>query len=87
MNAWNYTPISHTHLHGVGLGKMKNLYRILVRKPEGKRSFRRSRHRCEDNIKMDLREIGWEVVDWSHLSQDRDQWQAPVSMAMNLQVT
>jgi hypothetical protein len=52
-----------------------NKYKILVRKPEGKRSLGTSRHRWEDNIRMDHREIGWKVVDWIHLAQDRDQWQ------------
>jgi hypothetical protein len=42
-------------------------------KPEGKRSLRRPRHRWEDNVRMDLREIGWEGVDWMHLAQDRNQ--------------
>jgi hypothetical protein len=51
---------------------MKNANRILVGKPEGKRLLGRPRHRWEDNITMDLREIGLEVVDWIHLSQDRD---------------
>jgi hypothetical protein len=66
--------------------EMRNAYNILVRKPARKRSFRRPRHIQEDNIKMDLREIGWEGVDWMHLAQDRDQWQALVNTATNLQV-
>jgi hypothetical protein len=66
--------------------KMRNLYRILVGKPEGKKPLIRSRHRWEDNIKMDLREIGLEDVDWTHLAQDRDWWQALVNMVMNLWV-
>jgi hypothetical protein len=48
----------------------------LVGKPEGKRSVRRPRCRWEDNIRMDLMELGWECVDWIHLAQDREQWQA-----------
>jgi len=56
----------------------------LVRKPEGKRPLGRPRRRWEDNIKMDLREIGWEDVDWIHLAQDRDQWRALVNTKMNL---
>jgi hypothetical protein len=47
---------------------------ILVRKPEGNVPLGRSRRRWEDNNRLDLREIGWEVVDWIHLVQDRDQW-------------
>jgi hypothetical protein len=54
------------------MGKMRNAYKILVRKPDGKRPLGRSRHRWEDNIRVDLREIGWKDVDWIHLAQDRD---------------
>jgi hypothetical protein len=50
------------------------------------REFRRSRRRREDNIRMDLMEIGWEGVDWIHLAQDRDQWRAVVNTVMNLRV-
>jgi hypothetical protein len=53
---------------------MRIVYRILIGKPEGKRPFGRRRHRWKDNVKMDLREIGWEGVDWIHLAQDRYQW-------------
>jgi hypothetical protein len=56
-----------------------------VGKPEGKRPLERLRHRWED-IKIDLREIGWIVVDWIHLAQDRDQWRALVNTVMNLRV-
>jgi hypothetical protein len=55
------------------MGEISNSYNILVRKLEGKRQLRRSRRRWEDNIRIDLREIVWEVVDWIHLAQDRDQ--------------
>jgi hypothetical protein len=65
---------------------MRNTYKVLVGRPEVKTPLRRSRHRCEDNIKMDLKEIGWEVVDWIHLAQDRIQCRAVVNMVMNLQV-
>jgi hypothetical protein len=58
----------------------------LVRKPEGKRSLERPRLRWVDNIKMDLREIGWDGRDWTELAQDRDQWRALVNTAMNLRV-
>jgi hypothetical protein len=61
-------------------------YRILVGKPEGKRPLGRPRRRWVENIKMDLREIGWDVVDWIELAQDRDQWRALVNMVMNLRV-
>jgi ribosome biogenesis protein Nip4 len=58
----------------------------LVRKPVGKRSLRRPRHRKEDNIRMDPREIGWESMDWIHLAQGRDQWWAVVNTVMKLKV-
>jgi hypothetical protein len=58
----------------------------LVRKPERKRPPERSRHRWEDNIWMDLREVGWESVDWIHLAQDGDQWRALVITVMNLRI-
>jgi hypothetical protein len=65
---------------------MRNAYRILVGKPEVKRPLGRPRHRRVDSIKMDLREVGWSGMDWSHLAQDREQWRALVSMVMNLGV-
>jgi hypothetical protein len=58
-------------------------YRILVGKPEGKIPLGRPRRRWADNIKMDLREVGW---DWIDLAQDRDQWRALVKTVMNLRV-
>jgi hypothetical protein len=60
--------------HVACTGTTRNAYNILVGKPEGKRLLRRLRHRWEDNIKMYLREIGWEDADWMHLIQDREQW-------------
>jgi hypothetical protein len=68
------------------MGEKKNVYRILVGKPEGKRPLGRSRHRWVDNIKMDLRKIGWGGMDRIDLAQDRDQWRALVNTVMNLQV-
>jgi hypothetical protein len=56
-------------------------------KTEGKRPVGRPKHRWEDNITMDLEEIIWGVMDWIHLAQDRDQWQALMSMVMNLWVS
>jgi hypothetical protein len=57
----------------------RNAHRILVGKPEGKRPLGRPRRRRVDNIKMDLREIGWDGVDWIDMAQDRDQWRALVN--------
>jgi hypothetical protein len=61
-------------------------YRILVGKPEGKRPLGRPRRRWVDDIKMHLREIGWDGMDWIDLAQDRDQWRALVNTVMNLRV-
>jgi hypothetical protein len=68
------------------MGEGRNMYRILVGKPKGKRPLGRSRHRLEDGIKMDLREVDWGGVEWIHLAQDRDHWQALVNAVMNLHV-
>jgi hypothetical protein len=67
-------------------GQKRNMYRVLVGKPEGKRPLGRPRRRWEDNIKMDLREIGWGGMDWIDLAQDRDQWRALVNTIKNLRV-
>jgi hypothetical protein len=66
-------------------GEKTNAYRILVGKPEGRRPLGRPRRRWADNIKMDLSEIGWDVMDWIDLVQDRDQWRALVNKVKNLQ--
>jgi hypothetical protein len=63
-----------------------HVYRVLMGKPEGKRPLGRPRHRWEDGIRMDLREIGWGCVGWIQLAQDRDRWQAVVNTVMNLWV-
>jgi hypothetical protein len=67
-------------------GEKRNAYRILVAKPGSKRPLGRPRRRWVDNIKMDLREIGRDGVNWIDLSQDRDQWMALVNTVMNLRV-
>jgi hypothetical protein len=64
----------------------RNMYRVLVGKPEGKRPLGRPRHRWVDNNKIDLREIGWGGMDWTDLAHDRDQWRALVKTVMNLHV-
>jgi hypothetical protein len=61
-------------------------YRILVGRSKGKRPPRRPRRRWEDNIKMDLRELGIDGANWIRLAQDRVQWRAFVSMVMNFQI-
>jgi hypothetical protein len=53
-------------------GEKRNAYRVLVGKPEGKRPLRRPRRRWDDNIKVDLRDTGWDGVDWIDMAQDRD---------------
>jgi hypothetical protein len=72
--------------HVTRMGEKRNAYRILVGKPEEKRPPVRTRRRWVDNIKIDLREIEWDGMDWFDLAQDRDQWRALVSTAMNLRV-
>ena len=64
----------------------RGVHRVLARKREGKRSLERPRRRWEDNIKMDLQEMGGGSGDWKELAQDRDRWWALVSTAMNLRV-
>jgi hypothetical protein len=68
------------------MGEKRNAYRILLGKPEGMIPLGRPRCRWVDNIKMDLRETGWDNMDWIDLAQDRDQWRALVNMIMNLWV-
>jgi hypothetical protein len=72
--------------HVARMGEKRNEYRILVGKPEGKRPLGRSRRRWVDNIKIDLRQIGWDGMGWVDLTQDRDQWRALVNTVMNLRV-
>ena len=64
----------------------KGVYRVLMGEPEGNRPLGRPRHRWEDNIKMDLQEVGCGGMDWIDLAQDRDRWQALVNVVMNLRV-
>jgi hypothetical protein len=68
------------------MGEGRNVYRVLVGKPEGKRPLGRPRRRWEDGTKMDLGETGWEGVEWIHLAQDRGRWRAVVNVVMNLRV-
>jgi hypothetical protein len=66
------------------MGEMRKEYSILVGKPEENRPLGRTTRRWEDNIRMDLREIKWDCVDWMHQAQDRDQWWALVTAVMKL---
>jgi hypothetical protein len=68
------------------VGEWRGAYGALVGKPEGRRPLGRPRRRWEDNIKMDLRKVGWEGADWIDLVQDRDRWRALVYTVMNLRV-
>jgi hypothetical protein len=72
--------------HVARMGEKRNSYRILVGEPEGKRPLGRLRRRWVDNMKMDLRRIRWDDVDWIDLAQDRDQWKALLKMVINLRV-
>ena len=65
------------------MGARRELYRLLVGKPEGKRPVGRRRRRWEDNIKMYLQAVGCEGLDWIELAQDRDSWRAVVNAVMN----
>jgi hypothetical protein len=67
-------------------GERKCTYRVLVERPEGLRPIGGRRRRWEDNIKMDLQEVGWGDIDEIHLAQDRDRWRALVKAVMNFQV-
>jgi hypothetical protein len=62
------------------MGEKRNAYRILVGKPEGKRSLGRRRRTWVDNIKVDFREMKWDVVDWIVMGQDRGRWRALVNI-------
>jgi hypothetical protein len=68
------------------VGHIRNAYTILILKPEGKKQLGRPRSRWEDNIRMNVKEIGCEGIEWIHLAQNRVQWQAPMNTVMNLWV-
>ena len=73
-------------VHVARMGEGRRIYRVLVGKPEGKRPLERPRHRWEDNIRMDLQEVGCGGMDWIDLTQDRDRWRALVNAVMNFPV-
>jgi hypothetical protein len=72
--------------HVAPIGEKRNSYRILVGTSEGKRPLGRPIHRWVDNIKMDLREIRCDGVDWIDMTQDRDHWRALMNTLLNLRV-
>jgi hypothetical protein len=72
--------------HVARMGENRNAYRTLMRKPQGKRPLRRPRRRWVVNIKIDLRETGWDGMDWIDLAQDRDQWRTTANTVMNFRV-
>jgi hypothetical protein len=72
--------------HVAQMGAKRNANRILVGKPYGKRPLGRPRHRWVDNITMELREIGWDGVDWIDMAQEGDQWRALVNTTLNFQI-
>jgi hypothetical protein len=73
--------------HVARMGEARGAYNNLVGRPEGRRPLGRSRRRWEDNIKMDLMEIGFGDVNWIQWAQDRDRWRALVNTVMNLRVS
>jgi len=72
--------------HVARMRQRRGVYRVLVGKPEGKRPLGRPRGRWEDNIKLDLQDVGCGCMDWMELAQDRDRWRALVNAVMNLRV-
>ena len=72
--------------HVARMGEKRGVYSVLVGNPEGKSSLGKPRRRWEDNIKMDLQEVGCVGMDWIELAQDRDRWMGLVNAVMNLQV-
>jgi hypothetical protein len=72
--------------HVAPMRERRGAYRILVGRRGGRKLIRRPKHICEDNIKMDLQEVGWRGRDWIELAQDRDRWQVLVNAVLSLQV-
>jgi hypothetical protein len=84
-----YACIQHTHTFVyfcLTFISIRNAYKILVERAEGKRPLGRPRHVWENNNIMGLRDLGWGIVDWIHMSQDRNQWLALVNTVMDFRV-
>jgi hypothetical protein len=73
--------------HVASTGEGRGAYRILVGRPEGRRQLGKPRRRWEDNIKMNLQEVGWGSMDWIDMAQDRDRWRDLVNAVINLRVS
>jgi hypothetical protein len=86
LGAWNVRSMYRAGSLIARMGEIRNAYRILLGKPEGKRRLGRLRCRWVDNSKMDLREIGWGGMDWIDVAQNRDQWRSLVNTVTNLRV-
>jgi hypothetical protein len=72
--------------HIAQMGEVRGMYKVLLGKPEGKKPLWRPRFRWENNIRMDLQEVGCGGMDWIGLAQDRDRWRALVNAVMNFRV-
>jgi hypothetical protein len=72
--------------HVARMGEVRGAYRVLVGRHEGRRPLGRPRRKWEDNIKMDLKEVGWGGMDWIDMAQDTDSWRTVVNAVMNLRV-
>jgi hypothetical protein len=72
--------------HVARMGEEREVHRVLVGKPDGKRPLGRPRRRWEDNIKMDLQEVGFGGMNWTDLAQDREKWRSLMNTVMNLRV-
>jgi hypothetical protein len=68
------------------MGERRGTYMDLERKPEGRRQFRSLRNTWEDNVKVDLREVGWESMEWINLAQDNNKWRVVLNAVMDLRV-
>jgi hypothetical protein len=83
---WNRIIPSVINEHAARMGEERDVYRVLVGKPEGKRSLGRPRRRWDDNTKAELQEVGCEGMDWIELAEGRHRWRALVNAVMNLRV-